>query len=276
MEDILERFKVDIKYTRVILVVFLLVASIVRFGLGMDIPLPVFGSLIVWFTLYVTLWPFFLFRVKKESAVYNLYFFFNTIDLLLLTVAVYYLGGAAWVAPVFYMITLVMAGLLIPKKRAILLALVTLFYYTALSFLQFWNILPYRNPFSNEVPPFSWEYMVTNILVVGAAFVMAAVTVGDFSEKLKNKTDEVEKERARVEEALDKAKEMEKVLGVRVRARTRELRALAKKQEEIIEERTKELKERLEELEKFRKLTVGREMKMIKLKEELKKLKDDK
>jgi len=67
--------------------------------------------------------------------------------------------------------------------------------------------------------------------------------------------------------------ESKKVLEIKVKARTRELRELAERQEEIIRERTKEIQERMEELEKFHRLAVGRELKMIELKEEIKKLK---
>jgi len=52
-----------------------------------------------------------------------------------------------------------------------------------------------------------------------------------------------------------------------------EVKALQENLEKKVEERTKELQRRVEELEKFHKLTVGRELKMIELKKEIKKLK---
>ncbi len=70
--------------------------------------------------------------------------------------------------------------------------------------------------------------------------------------------------------------ESKKVLEIKVKARTKELEEMAKHLEETVEQRTKELKERLAELEKFHKLTVGRELRMIQLKKELEKLKKGK
>lgn len=61
----------------------------------------------------------------------------------------------------------------------------------------------------------------------------------------------------------------------KVKIRTRELEELSKKQEETIKERTQELREKVTDLEKFNKLAVGRELKMIELKEEIKKLKEE-
>lgn len=52
-----------------------------------------------------------------------------------------------------------------------------------------------------------------------------------------------------------------------------QLKELQKKLEERVKERTQQLQEKVEELEKFRKLAVGRELKMIELKEEIEKLK---
>lgn len=67
--------------------------------------------------------------------------------------------------------------------------------------------------------------------------------------------------------------ESKTVLQIKVKARTRELEELAKSLEDKVKERTKEIEERLNELEKFHKLTVGRELKMMELKKELEKLK---
>ena len=50
---------------------------------------------------------------------------------------------------------------------------------------------------------------------------------------------------------------------------------MAEKREEIIKERTRELQKKVKELEKFHKLAVGRELKMVELKKEISKLKKD-
>lgn len=78
----------------------------------------------------------------------------------------------------------------------------------------------------------------------------------------------------RLGRALADLEEAKTTLEIKVQARTKELKELTEQQEEIIRQRTKEIKERMEELERFHKLAVGREMKMIELKEEIKKLKN--
>lgn len=77
----------------------------------------------------------------------------------------------------------------------------------------------------------------------------------------------------KVRESRELLEKEKNILEVKVKERTRELEELTKRQEEMIRERTKELQEKIEELENFRKIAVGREVKMIELKEEIEKLK---
>ena len=74
---------------------------------------------------------------------------------------------------------------------------------------------------------------------------------------------------ARLEKSQKQLRESRDVLEIRVKARTRELEEFADNLNEQVKERTKELSERVTELERFHKLTVDREMKMIELKRKL-------
>lgn len=67
--------------------------------------------------------------------------------------------------------------------------------------------------------------------------------------------------------------EVKTVLEIKVKARTKELEDLTIGLEKGVQERTKKLQEKINELERFQKLTVARELKMIELKKELKKIK---
>lgn len=77
----------------------------------------------------------------------------------------------------------------------------------------------------------------------------------------------------RVKERTYELEEAKNILEIRVKARTKELEELTQGLDEQVKERTKELQKRIDELEKFHKLTVGRELKMIELKKEIEKLK---
>lgn len=74
-------------------------------------------------------------------------------------------------------------------------------------------------------------------------------------------------------ETQDEIEKARAYLEAEVAARTKELRELAGSLDEQVKQRTKELQEKIEELEKFHRLAVGRELKMVALKEEIKKQK---
>lgn len=91
--------------------------------------------------------------------------------------------------------------------------------------------------------------------------------MGELARGLNQMTERLAKARQDLEEAKT-------TLEIKVAARTKELKELTDQQEETIKQRAKEIKERMEELERFHRLAVGRELKMVELKEEIKKLKD--
>ena len=71
------------------------------------------------------------------------------------------------------------------------------------------------------------------------------------------------------------AEEAKSVLEIKVKARTKELEELTKSLDQKVKERTKELQERINELEKFHKLTIGRELRMVELKKEIEKKEEE-
>lgn len=89
--------------------------------------------------------------------------------------------------------------------------------------------------------------------------------IGELISTFNSMVSELRKSRAAAEEAKD-------ILEIKVRARTRQLKEIIDGQEETIKSRTKELAEQIKELERFRRLTIDRELKMIQLKQKIKDL----
>jgi len=98
----------------------------------------------------------------------------------------------------------------------------------------------------------------------------------DLEEKTKEaekKSKELQKKTEELEETKKELEESKNILQVKVRARTKELTELNESLEKKVKERTEELQERVDELNKWQKMTIGRELKMAELKEQVDKLK---
>jgi len=151
---------------------------------------------------------------------------------------------------------------------ALLIILTNFFYeirillFTTISIAFFWGLLLFYYSKIGALPSVYELYLICTFLfmMIGISFPLTLRTKRIFNELLKTKSE---------------LEESKTVLEIKVKARTNELEELTKKLEEQVRERTKELEERVEELEKFQKLTVGRELKMIELKKENEKLKEE-
>lgn len=110
------------------------------------------------------------------------------------------------------------------------------------------------------------------------------ISQGNFDFKIKTKTkDEIgslaENFNAMAEELKSNKKELEKArqdLERKVNQRTLELKKAINNREIAINNRTKELQDKIKELETIHRLSVGRELKMMELKKEIKLLKNKK
>jgi methyl-accepting chemotaxis protein len=97
------------------------------------------------------------------------------------------------------------------------------------------------------------------------------IKTGDEIEKLAKSFNWMIKQ---LEKSTKKLKESKDVLEIKVKARTQELKEFADDLNKQVKGKTRELKDRVDELERFHKLVVGRETKMIELKKEIEKLKE--
>ncbi|MBU4350901.1 hypothetical protein L6250_02075 [Candidatus Parcubacteria bacterium] len=76
-------------------------------------------------------------------------------------------------------------------------------------------------------------------------------------------------------EAQEEIEKTKAALEIKITERTRELKDLTNSLDSQVREKTKKLQEKVEELERFNKLVIGRELKMLELKKEIEELKKE-
>ena len=96
------------------------------------------------------------------------------------------------------------------------------------------------------------------------------VRLSQTTENLKRSQTDLSRSKSDLEIRTRELEDIKASLEIRVEARIRELKELAASLEGKVKERTKELQERLMDLERFHRLTVDRELKMIELKKKIK------
>ena len=264
-QEALQGIKADIQLTLKLLSFCLLLSLFIKFVFKVEVSFVVFVVLLIWILFYLS--HSYFIKEKKDREDLAIFHFKNTvIDILLLTIIIYYFGGVEWMGGIFYVAILAWTSNVLLKKQGFALALLAVCFYTTLALLEYFQIIPHRDVFGFSSGLYqNPSFIFVQIMVLASGLFFIAENYGNFSESFKKKQEKLIQAQQEVEEART-------VLEIKVRARTRELKELSNSLENQVKERTKEIQEKMKELEKFQKLAVGRELRMIELKQEINKL----
>ncbi len=271
-----------------ILVMFLLLAIVLKYTTGAIFSPMLYLWLVFWI---ISLFVFFLYvkRKKQASIINRAHFNFFIFQTIILTVIVHYLGTIESFAAVFYATLIIYAVFLLSEKQSFVITLLCVIFLYGLVLLEYYDIVPHYSLFESTGVYQNADHVAVRLIMILVTFVLLVVVSNRYSKVIKRQSQNILKFQKKLkktnEELRGKVKELERAsvnleetketLEIRVRARVKELEELTQNLEGKVKERTKEIQKKVQELEKFQKFSVGRELKMIELKKEIKKMKNN-
>ena len=241
---------------------------------GIKIP---YGLLVTLLMLALTIFIYLYLLSKKAhktNEVENICLAYLISNAILYTFIVHYLGGVEGIGIILYSFLIVEASIILPIKKSILVILTAIISFSALGFLEYYEVIPHHEFFLTGPEAYDNFSYLLFVIVFGAifAFNYSGLIARRFSNVYREASDALGKERIELVKAQSQLKEAKDTLEIKVEARTKELEEFSKNLEGEVEQRTKELQEKVRELEKFQKFTVDRELRMTELKEQIKEL----
>ncbi|MBD3208675.1 MAG: hypothetical protein GF370_04465 [Candidatus Nealsonbacteria bacterium] len=239
-----------------------------------EFPLGLYAALL----LFVSSLSYFLYvfqnRIYDMEDLKRVAFKYFLVMNFLLTIVVHYLGGIEGLGFFIYTFLIVEASVIFGKKGTFLITLSAVLFYGAMAILEYLGVVPHHSFLTVSKGYQSLRYLLVHVgggVALGLGY--TAFITSRFANVHRETREELEKEREELIKAQDQLRVTRDTLEVRVRARTQELRHLTEDLEKQVRGRTKELEGKIKELENFQKFAVGREMKMVEMKQELEKLK---
>lgn len=272
-QEALEKFDANIQMRIPILVSYLLVMIFLKEGVGVSFPYIVF-FLVASMLLSSLVLAFYFDRFPpRGETIINVYFLYTIIDLFILALIIYYFGGVTWLGFIFYSFYFISNFMTFFRWQALLLSIWIIFLYLILVLAQYLQVFPLFSIFLPESQThFHFLYVTATTITYVSTFILVAYFSHGFYQLYAYKIVELQE----AQEILEKEKIS---LEARVESRKKELEKERKNLEKRIKERRKELedeetrlRERVEEMEKFQKITAGREEKTKKLQAELARL----
>jgi hypothetical protein len=235
--------------------------------------------IIFFFFLIISIYTYILNYLlnKKEVPLHkieSLCFSYFMINIFLYSAIIHYIGGIEWIGVFIYFFMIVEANILLSKKKGFFITTLATLCYLALGFLEYRGIIQHHYFFISGSDIYkNFNYLLVTVGVVAFfGFHYVGFLVGLFGSMYKKTSNDLNEERKKLIRTYSELEEARDTLEVKVRARTRELEELTKNLEKQVAQRTNELQEKLKELERFQKFAIGREIKMVDLKEKIKKL----
>jgi len=212
--------------------------------------------------------------VTRASTWYTI---FQILEIMLLLAIVHFAGALPYGAMLVFVPYVVFCYLSFTRRiyPRLVILIITVGFVT-LGSLEYFGVLTPRDTLNLGVILIQTPTVfIADVIFTTGLLIWSVIYTDFFSGRLRNYINSL---RISTKELTKKEKELREErasLTIKVKARTKELEELTQSLDKKVQERTKQLQTRINQLERFTKLTVGREIRMSELKKEIEKKEEE-
>ncbi len=260
LEDLKARLITDFTYSSIILLIFFIVALILKYFSHIPIYNEIYFLILGWFTYNY----FNLYILKKRrispKTIKKIDFFHHIAALLFVTGIFYYTGSILWIGAIFYIFIILFASILSPPKESLIITLIAFVFYSLVVLLIYLGLIPYKEYFIFTPSLYqNNQYVITTTLATVVVFFSIFFSGKNFAQALKQKNTELTQAKKKLEEWSNKLEE-------EVRLQTLELKKVNEDLKQDITKRKQteqEIKQSYENLQKNMEDTISIMAKMV-------------
>ena len=255
--ELKETIQQTIRVRRLTLGLFLILALYFRFGAGLNFPLPLIFSPLMWGIITV---PFsrLIDAQNSKEGLHNVHFGYFIVEVSILTYLIHIIGGTEWIGVSYYVFSVLYANFFLPKKKGWTITFMVIVFFAGISYAEYAGLISHWTIFHREPPLYKDSFYVTTTILAGGVglYVTTAYTVQIFAKLFRQKNESLREREtklqklwkelisAREEERSRIAKRLHDQLGQTLMGIKMKLDILDK---EIEDERLKEVKDLLGE-----------------------------
>lgn len=239
--ELKETIQQTIRVRRMTLGLFLVLALYFRFGAGLNFPLPLIFSPLMWGVITV---PFskLIDAQNSKEGLHNVHFGYFVIEVSILTYLIHIIGGVEWIGVSYYIFSILYANFFLPKKKAWTITFLTIAFFAGISFAEYAGLISHWSIFEGEPPFYQDSFYVTTTILAGGfgLYVTTAYTVQIFAKLFRQKNQSLR----------ERETKLQKLWKELISAREEERRRIAKRLHDQLGQTLMGIKMKLDILDK--------------------------
>lgn len=201
ISELKEKINQTIRVRRLTLALFLILALYFRFGAGLNFPLPLIFSPLMWGLITI---PFsrLIEAQSSKKNLHNIHFGYFIVEVSILTYLIHIIGGVEWIGVAFYLFSVLYANFFLPPRKAWTLTFLVISFFTGMSYAEYAGLIPHWSIFVENPTLYKNSFYVTTTILTGGAglYITTAYTVQIFAKLFRKKNESLREREAKLQQ----------------------------------------------------------------------------